>query len=148
MRKKSDNKSLFLYTSLIFIVAILMILLSFFSQMNLDRNHTEVTGEESHANSIAEKTSQLSDENMILLETTKTLNEQNAELTAKNWELSEKITNLEIQLDNNDLLCEIFNDIQKKDTKSATELFETLDTTNLTIEQQKFYEYLQSKLRK
>ena len=80
MTEKKDNKSLFLYTALIFIAAIVIVVISFFSQINLEQKHNEYIGDQA-ANSITEKTAQLSEENMVLLETTKNLNQQNSQLT-------------------------------------------------------------------
>ena len=39
MSNKNDNKSLFIYTALIFVVAVLLIILSFFGQTNLQKKH-------------------------------------------------------------------------------------------------------------
>ena len=146
MANKTENKSLYLYTALIFIVAILMIVISFFSQINLDKQHNEVTGDDSAGSSIAEKTSQLSDENMILLETNKSLNEQNSELTSKNWELSEQISELETKLANADILCEAVDEFENGNTTKAAEDLERLDISYLTQEQQKVYDSLKAKL--
>ena len=38
MTEKKDNKSLFLYTALIFIAAIVIVVISFFSQINLEKS--------------------------------------------------------------------------------------------------------------
>ena len=148
LANKGENKSFYLYTALIFMVAILMIVISFFSQINLDKQHNEVTGDESAGSSIAEKTSQLSDENMILLETNKALNDQNSELTSKNWDLNEQISQLEVKLSNADILCETVNEIESGDLTKASETLEKLDTTALTQEQQKLYDNLKTKLEK
>ena len=41
MANKNDNKSLFLYTALIFFVAVVLIILSFFGQTNLQKKQLE-----------------------------------------------------------------------------------------------------------
>lgn len=148
MAEKSENKSLYLYTALIFIVAILMIVISFFSQINLDKQHNEVTGDDSTGNSITERAAQLSDENMILLETNKSLNEQNSDLTSKNWELSEQLSDLEKKLENANILCEALNEYENGNTEKANEYFAELDPVLFTQEQQKVYNSLQEKLVK
>jgi len=38
MANKNDNKSMFLYTALIFIVAVLLIIFSFLGQTNMQKN--------------------------------------------------------------------------------------------------------------
>lgn len=60
--KINVSVSLYVYTALIFIVALLMIVLAFFGQSNLER------GQEIHAEgkSIAEKSAALSSENLVL----------------------------------------------------------------------------------
>lgn len=81
---KNNNKSMFLYTALIFVVAILLIVLSIFGQTNLQKSQPEVeqTLEPSKqlGNSISEKAAVLSEENMVLLEENKSLKSENEKL--------------------------------------------------------------------
>ena len=74
-----QNKSLYIYTSLIFVVAVLLIILSFFAMSNRDSkmNETEQT-----AQSITEKTAALSEENKNLAEENKALKEKNHTMSA------------------------------------------------------------------
>ena len=66
---KNNNKSLFLYTALIFIVAVLLILLSFFGQMNLQNKQPKVDeNEQQQQEGISERASVLSEENKNLME--------------------------------------------------------------------------------
>lgn len=146
MDNKNENRSLFLYTALIFIAAILIIVISFFCQINLEKNHNEYTGE-NPANGIAEKTAQLSEENMILLETTKNLNQQNTQLLDRNKELTDKIAVLEKNQGSNEELYRIFNLIKNKDKEAAKSLFEALDASEFSGEKLAFYEYLKKELK-
>ena len=41
MAEKKENKSLFLYTALIFVAAIVIVVISFFSQVNMEKKHNE-----------------------------------------------------------------------------------------------------------
>ncbi len=148
MTKKNNDRSLFLYTALIFIVAILLIIISFFSQKNLEKQHEEYVGEQTAANSISEKASQLSEENMILLETTKSLNEKNNDLTSENEQLILEKDTLQKKYDNDELMIKIFNDIDEKKFSQAEKDFELLDISDLNEEQQQFYEYLKELLQK
>ena len=81
---KNNNKSMFLYTALIFVVAILLIVLSIFGQTNLQKSQPEVeqTLEPSKqlGNSISEKAAVLSEENMVLIEENKSLKSENEKL--------------------------------------------------------------------
>ena len=84
MANKNDNKSLFLYTSLIFIVAILLIILSFSGQINLQKNRTQIEPNSESTNSgITERAAVLSDENKNLIEENNKLKEENKELQKK-----------------------------------------------------------------
>ena len=83
MAEKKSDKAIFLYTALIFLVALIMIVLSFFGQSNF--KSTEETKQE--AKSITEKASALSDENLILMEQISGMQE---ELEKKETELAEK----------------------------------------------------------
>lgn len=71
MNDKKNNKSLFLYTALIFLVALLMIVISFFGQSHVEG----IRATEQQAQSITEKASVLSDENLHLTEQVSSLKE-------------------------------------------------------------------------
>ena len=68
MANKNDNKSMFLYTALIFIVAVLLIIFSFLGQTNMQKNQPQVSESPDKEMSISEKASILSEENTVLLE--------------------------------------------------------------------------------
>lgn len=146
MDSKNENKSLFLYTALIFIAAILIIVISFFCQINLEKNHNEYAGENA-VNGIAEKTAQLSDENMILLETTKNLNQQNTQLLDRNKELTEKVEVLEKKQSSSEEMYKIFNLLKNKNKEEAKALFEALDSSEFSGETLLFYEYLKKEFK-
>lgn len=146
--KEKSNRSLFLYTALIFIAAIAVIALSFFSQINAEKSRENLAVEEKNANSITEKTAQLSEENRILLETTNSLNKKIEEMTAKNNEMAERILSLDKQMNNSKIMYDVFNNLQIGDTKQAAEDFELLDPMFFTEEQEIFYDYLQKRIRK
>ena len=62
--KEQHSHSIYMYTALIFIVALLMIVMAFFGQSNLNKNQiAEPTG-----NTISEKSAALSEENLVLRE--------------------------------------------------------------------------------
>ena len=72
MTEHKSNKSLFLYTSLIFLVALLMIVVSFFGQSHLE----SIRETEQKAKNLTEKTSMLSDQNLYLTEQVSTLSKE------------------------------------------------------------------------
>lgn len=148
LSKKNDNKSLFLYTALIFTVAILFILISFFSQKNLEKKHNEYVGGETTATSISEKTAQLSEENMLLFETARKLNNKNDELEETVNELTKQIEALTKNQQNTDLMIKIYKNISKRNYQTAEYEFSLLDVENLTEEQEYFYNHLKKTLQK
>lgn len=72
MTEHKTNKSLFLYTSLIFLVALLMIVVSFFGQSHLE----SIRETEQKAKNLTEKTSMLSDQNLYLTQQVTTLSKE------------------------------------------------------------------------
>ena len=148
MEENKSNRSLFLYTALIFVAAIAVISLSFFSQINAEKARETLLAEEKNAKSIIEKTSQLSEENRILLQTTNSLNKKIDDLTNENAEMAERILALDKQANNSKIMYDVFNNIQIGDIKKAAEEFETLDPLFFTEEQEMFYNYLQKRIRK
>lgn len=147
MSENKGNKSLFLYTALIFFAAIVIVIISFFSQINLEKKHNEYVGEEA-AKSISEKTAQLSEENLILLETTKNLNNQNTQLAEDKKELEEKISELEKVIKTNDELYRIFILTEDEKIDAAKEAFGKIDANTVSGGQKLFYEYLNKELNK
>lgn len=112
-----QNKSLYIYTSLIFVVAVLLIILSFFSMSNRDNKMSET---EQTAQSITEKTSALSEEN-------KNLAEKNKELTEKNKVMSSA-------------LLSIANEYYTAgDTAKAAEIAASVDASVLSEEEAAVY---------
>jgi len=148
LTNKSDNRSLFLYTALIFIVAILLIVISFFSKANLQKQHDEFIGEHTDTNSIAEKTAKISEENMILLDKVSDLNSEITDLNSQVTELTDKNTQLSEKLSNTELMLKIYNLIQQKRHIDAEQAYSQLDVTLIDNESLEFYEYLGEALRK
>lgn len=142
MTSKNENRSLFLYTALIFLAAIAIILISFFSQVNLEKYGSE----DSSPNTISEKTAQLSEENMMLLEMTRNLNEHNTQLLDENKKLSGKVSGLEKELNEIDELYKAFDLLNKGDNEKAKAVLDTLANAEFEGNQLEFYEYLQNEL--
>ena len=147
MESNKSNRSLFLYTALIFVAAILVIAVSFFSQINAEKQHEEYGVEDMSNNSIVEKTAKLSEENRILLETTNSLNNKIEEMTSEKSELTNRILSLEKQITNTEMMYNIFNNIQKGKVQQAADEFEKLDPLFFTETQEEFYKYLQKRIR-
>lgn len=114
--QSSGNKSLYLYTALIFVVAILLIILSFFAMSNRDRQMNEIE----EAKSITERASVLSEENKNLAEEIVALKDTNSKLT--------------------DDLLNISNEYYTAgDKEKAKQLVSDIDAEKLTDEQTVIY---------
>ena len=146
--KKTNNKSLYIYTTLIFAVAILMVIISFFGQINLDKKHSTVTGETTASGTISERVSQLSDENRILIETNNSLSKQISDKDILISMLNDKIAALEAQIVEDDGLYRAFNYIKAKDKESAQKELDLLKVYNFSTEQRIFYDYLLGEIEK
>lgn len=147
MESSKSNRSLFLYTGLIFVAAIIVIAVSFFGQVNSEKQRQEYGVDDTGKNSIVEKTAMLSEENRILLETTNSLNKKIEEMTNENNELTQRVLTLEKQITNTEMMYDIFNNIQKGKIQLAADSFEKLDPLFFTETQEEFYKYLQKRIR-
>ena len=83
---------------------------------------------------------------MVLLETTKNLNQQNSQLTEEKNELAGKNTALEESNRSSEQLYKIFNLINKKDLDTAKQQLEEVDASDFSGEKLVFYNYLKDKL--
>ena len=148
---KKENKSLFLYTSLIFIVSILMILIAFAGQNHIRKVQPET---DASGNSLTNKVN--------------TLSEQNAKLTNENAALNQKIMELEntntanqqiiddylnqinsltnsvetLTHDNNILnsFIKIETLLDEKNYREARNIYNSIDPTHLNEEQKIYYD--------
>lgn len=141
---KSNNRSLFLYTGLIFVVAIIMIIVAFFGQSNMQKSQP-IQSDSAATSSITEKAAQLSEDNRILLEQNQTLENENKELTEKNNELSKKSESDTAEIANNNLLLEIYNYLYKGNKSKAREKLAEVSADSLTQSQKTFYDVLVKK---
>ena len=123
---QNNNKSLFLYTALIFIVAILLIMISFFGDAKISKNMPTPSPDATAApDGITEKAARLSEENLRLTQEIATLKEQT--------ESSQK------QLDVYTALCEAFYLKESGDTQKAQEILLTIDSETLDEKQKELY---------
>ncbi len=151
MKEKNNNKSLFLYTSLIFIVAILLIILAFFGQTNIEKNQPEIeTTEEtippSSNSGIAERASVLSEENRLLLEEKTKLEAQVREKDAIISGLENENFNLSEQIKMNDLLLQANGYLYVGNFEKSAEALGQVDYEKLTSDQQIIYNNVKNRL--
>ena len=135
MANKNDNKSLFIYTSLIFIVAVLLIILSFFGQTNLQKNKPQLEANTEPANSgITERAAILSEENKNLIE-------ENNRLKTENQEFLEKQTM-------NDILLSANGYFSLGNNAKALEMLLAVNYDILSVDQKIIYDNIKNELDK
>ena len=144
MAKNHENRSLFLYTALIFLVAILMIIIAFFGQNNLQKNQP-MQSETASSTSITEKAAILSEENLMLLEQNKNYLAENDELKAANEACTAENDSLKKEIENQNKLLEIYQRLYKNKKAEARELLSQLVPEELTETQKSFYDILVKK---
>lgn len=123
MNNKIENKSLFLYTGLIFVVALIIIIVTFFGQDRILRETNEQI--QTATAGITERAAILSDENMRLTEKALSLEKQVEELTSENEIQKKKEANY-------DLIFECYSLISAQDFASAKTKFDTIDASLLS----------------
>ena len=144
MPKLKNNSSLFLYTALIFFVAIIMIIIAFFGQSNLQKNQPIQT-DSAATSSITEKAAQLSEDNRILMEQNQALQNEKKELTENNENLTLQLEALQTEKINNDKLLQIYNYLYKGSKTKAREALGEIVPEELTETQKTFYNILVKK---
>lgn len=136
--KNTQDNSMFLYTALIFAVALILIIMSFFGQTNLTKlrnNHDEWT-QEPQTTQTAEPTQspsvELDDEFAKMVNTVSTLDEENKDLKMK--------------AETSDILFEANAYLQNADLENAKIAIEKIDVNVLTDNQKVLYNQIISKI--
>lgn len=128
IKEKDNTKSLYLYTALIFIAALVMIIISFFGQRNL------------------EKINQATQDNKSISEKSAALSEENSRLVKENRDLQEIIAFKDNVIEENKALIETHNTLFAAhkyfvlgDFITAERLLSTVDTNMLDGDSQALY---------
>ena len=141
--KNNDNKSLIIYTSLIFFVAIVMIVVSFLAQTHLEQ--AQVTKQEEERVSLSNKAAQVSEENMQLVELNKNLRETNQALNDEKNALTEQNEAMSKEIAGYEALMQVYDKLYDGDKTAARTLLEGIFTENLSEPQKEFYDILVKK---
>lgn len=151
LQKSNDNKSLILYTALIFLVAIVMIIISFFAQTHLEK--LKVSEKAAENVTLSNKAAQVSEENLQLVELNRTLRIKNKELLDQNSALIiEKdavIAERDESLKKNEAyaaLIEVYDELIEGNKKSAKKLLLNIFTEDLAPEHKEIYDKLAKEL--
>lgn len=133
--EKKNSHSIYAYTALIFIVAMIMIILAFFGQSNLDKSQET----QSEGKTIAEKSAVISEENFMLHDKITDLQEQleqaEIELTSE-----KEINKINSSLISAQILYNIGN------LQAANETLSTIDETVLKDDSLTIYQNLKENI--
>lgn len=142
MARNKGNRPLMIYTSLIFIVAIIMVVVAYFGQRHLENaQHTQ----SETARGISERASQLSEENRLLMEANDKLSTSLDELTEENKALKEENEALSKETEFGNKLSEVYIALNNSGRTKARKLLSEIYTEDLTAEQKNFYDMLVKK---
>lgn len=135
---KKENKSLFIYTALIFLVSIIMILIAFVGQTNTQsmQPQTDASGI-----TITDKVDKLSEENRLLLE-------ERISLTRKNESLTEKTDNLTKQNELLSKFLQIYDLIDAGKLDEAKLIYDSINAESLDENQKLYYDKITQKFNK
>ncbi len=142
MARNKSNRPLMIYTSLIFIVAIIMVVVAFFGQRHLESAQFRQT---ETARGISERASQLSEENRLLMEVNKRLTTSLNELTEENQVLKTENDALTKESEYNKKLSDVYLALNNSGRSKARKLLNEIYTEDLTAEQKDFYDMLVKK---
>ena len=144
------NNSLFLYTALIFIAAIIVILFAYFSQTHVERAQpgqspaTEAAPYDPEAQVPA---SPGADAPQGIAKTAAELSRDNMELLEENRELHNRVDELEVQAEIYEPLINAYYAQGKSDNERAKLLMENIDYNSLSDEAKALYDDISSKLQ-
>ena len=137
---QKNDKSLIIYTSLIFIVAIVVIIASYFAQNHFENlKVSEISAENVN---LSNKAALVSEENMQLVGLNKELSERNKALLEQNTALALEKEAFIKEKAGYDALFAVYAELLDKDKKKAKELLEGIFTEDLTQEQKEIYDSL------
>lgn len=149
-KNSGENKSLYLYTSLIFIVAILLIILAFFGQTNVQNSEpdidTLIEETEQPSNGIAEKASVLSEENRVLIEEKTKLEEEIRTKDAIISGMENDKFNLNEKIRINDLLLQANGYLSVGNYEKAAEALNEVNYDSLSSDQKIIYNNVKNAL--
>lgn len=140
MENKNNNKSLFLYTALIFVVAIILIIIAFFGQSNVENNQpaldsvTEtINPSKQLSSSISERAAVLSDENAALIS-------ENQELKQQNKSLEQDLEKSKKSGETNNMLIEAYSLALNNNKQGSTDIINKIAYDSLDENQKLFYD--------
>jgi predicted RND superfamily exporter protein len=135
---ENNNKSLYIYTGLIFLVAVILIIVSFFGQSKLEKTQPISISQE-EANSITERAAVLSRDNKTLLEENIVLKQELSDEQQSSVALKSQIEIYKKSNENNKLLLSANGYCSKKMYAEAREVLEKVDASILSDDETLIY---------
>lgn len=130
---KKENRSMYLYTALIFVVALLLIIVSFFSQTNISK--------------LGNRANEFTTEKPVITETPSAdTSEDLARISNMAATLDTENKNLKAQLEIYEKLADAIVYINTSNQAEAQALIDTIDQTLLSDKQRMFYDEIKTKL--
>ena len=147
-KNKNGNNSLFLYTALIFIAAIIIIILAYFAQTNVERAQPSASAESTAVPAASESTpTGESSGPQGLVKTAAELSQDNLELLEENRELHNRVDELEAQQNIYEPLIEAYHAQSTGNTERAEILLEDIDYDSLSEEAKTLYDFISSNIQ-
>ena len=138
------GNSLFLYTALIFLAAIIIIIFAYFTQTNVERSQPSASAEAVAAS--AEATPDAGGPQGIA-KTAAELSQDNLELLEENRMLHNRVDELEAQLEIYEPLTEAYYALSKDDIERIKLLLEDIEYDSLSAEAKTLYDYISSNIQ-
>lgn len=146
MAEKRRNFSLFFYTGLIFVVAVLLIIIAFFSQSKVEQSQPDQINAQTEG--ITQRAAVLSEENKTLLEENMSLKRTQEENLRTIDELNGKVSSLEENARVSEAIISANGYVSKKMYSEARNILKQIDEENLSDDEKILYNSLIKKVGK
>ena len=139
----NGGNSLFLYTALIFVAAIIIIVFAYFAQTNVERSQPSATSE---ADALPAAVIETAGPQGIA-KTAAELSQDNLELLEENRKLHNKVDELEAQLETYEPLIEAYYALSTDDKERLKLLLEDINYDSLSAEAKTLYDFISSNIQ-
>lgn len=146
MAEKRRNFSLFFYTGLIFVVAVLLIIIAFFSQSKVEQSQPDQINAQTEG--ITQRAAILSEENKTLLEENMSLKKAQEENTRAIDELNGRVSSLEKNVRISEAIISANGYVSKKMYSEARNILKQINEENLSDDEKILYNSLMKKVGK
>ena len=143
----NGSTSLFLYTALIFLAAIIIIIFAYFAQTNVARSQPSASSETTAPLSSGSPSATEAGGPQGIAKTAAELSQDNLELLEENRKLHNKVDEIEADLKIYEPLIEAYHAVSTGDTEIAEVLIEEIEYNSLSDEAKTLYDYISSNIQ-